>query len=131
MTGLFVILISVVIYAAVAFATFEKFTENGLVPRSLIMAFIFTPISIMLFYLLLTIKAPTKDMSFDYLKLATLRYPVGVGVFIERIYLRKELALPVKNLSESESAAAIVEITNLANTHHPRIWKKGAIAHAQ
>lgn len=92
----FIIVSLVIIYLTIAYATFEKFTENQLVPKSRMAAFLFTPITIFLFYINLAHKATkikgfTKKEYIFFLKLATVQYPIGIGLFIEATLIRRHL----------------------------------------
>lgn len=93
---LFIIAVLALIYLTIAYATFEKFIENHLVPKSRIAAFLFTPITIVIFYINLAHKASkfqefNKKDYLSFLKLATIQYPVGIGIFIEATLIRRHL----------------------------------------
>jgi len=85
MVLIFIIASVILLYAFISLATFEKFISNGLVPKRPFLAALLTPVMIVMFYLKVTIKAFkfSPKSALKYLTLASIKYPVGIGLYIE------------------------------------------------
>lgn len=129
MTIAFIFLAFAVIYFSIALATFEKFLENRLIPKSPVVAFILTPLIIAYFYIKLAIKAPSKEIAIECLKLGTLRFPLGIGLFIEGIHLRSEYELTPNIQTQKTAKHESIKREIIFNRPLIRIWKDNQLAH--